>query len=141
MNKNYFYTFEDIDLRESHAKCVSKKKRSPENSLDSLGSNWFDGLIKFYFMISLLKIEIVHNQWLSPGGYFHIRRSAGLALKFASEFRVEVPHFASKNVGNKYPKFCPLNFRHDRKIRIFFQLLHIVVTEIPKFFLLFGELG
>ena len=51
------------------------------------------------------------------------------------------PNFASKNIGDKYPKFCPLNLRFDPKIRIFSQLLCLVVTEFPKFFLLFGELG
>ena len=53
-------------------------------------------------------------------GYFHIRRSGGgLAPKFASQILVEAPNFASKSIGNKYPKFCRLNFRYDPKIRIF----------------------
>ena len=63
-------------------------------------------------------------------GYFHIKRSGGLA-----------PNFASKNINDKYPKFCPLNFRYDPKIGTFSQLLRLVVTELPKFFLLVGELG
>ena len=65
----------------------------------------------------------------------------GLAPKFASEILVGAPNFASKNISDKYPKFYPLNFRHDPKIGIFSQLLRLVVTELPKFFLLFGELG
>ena len=52
-------------------------------------------------------------------GYFHIRRSGGLVPKFASEILVEAPNFASKNVSDKYPKFCPLNFRYDPKIGTF----------------------
>ena len=60
----------------------------------------------------------------------------GLTPKFASEIHVRAPNFASKNIGDKYPKFCSLNFR-------FFSVsvLHLVVTKPPKFFLLFGELG
>ena len=79
----------------------------------------------------------------SQGGYFHIRRSGGgegLAPKFASEILVGAPNFASKNIGDKYPKFCPLIFRYDPKIVIFSQFLRLVVKELPKFFLLFGEL-
>ena len=79
--------------------------------------------------------------FLLPGGYFHIRRSGGLAPKFSSEILVGAPNFASKNIGDKYHKFCPLNFRFDPKIGIFPQLLRYVITELPKFFLLFGELG
>ena len=77
---------------------------------------------------------------LSPRGYFHIRRSGGLAPKFVSEILVGAPNFASKNVDDKYPKFCPLNFRFDPKIGILPQLLRLVITELPKFFFLFGEL-
>ena len=76
-----------------------------------------------------------------PGGYFHIRRSGGLAPNFASEILVVAPNFASKNINDKYPKFFPLNFRYDPKIGTFSQLLHLLVTELPKFFLLFCELG
>ena len=65
----------------------------------------------------------------------------GLAPKFASEILVGAPNFASKNIGDKYPKFCPLNFRFDSKIGIFAKLLRLVATELPKFFLLFGEFG
>ena len=43
----------------------------------------------------------------------------GLVPKFASQILVEAPNFASKSIGNKYPKFCRLNFRYDPKIRIF----------------------
>ena len=81
------------------------------------------------------------HEHLPPGGYFHIRRSGGLAPNFASEILVGAPNFASKNINDKYPKFCPLNFRYDPKIGIFSQLLRLVVTELPKCFLLVGELG
>ena len=78
----------------------------------------------------------------SPSGYFHIRRSeGGLVPKFASEIRVGSPNFESKNIGDKYPKFCTLNFRYDPKIGILSQILHLVVTELLKFFLLFDEIG
>ena len=40
----------------------------------------------------------------------------GVAPKFASEIRVRVPNLASKNIGDKYPKFCPLNFRYAESI-------------------------
>ena len=87
----------------------------------------------FYFVLNSVSY--------SQGGYFHIKRSGGLAPKLASEILVGAPNFASKNIGDKYHKFCPLNFRFDPKIGIFQQLLRYVITELPKFFLLFGELG
>ena len=67
-------------------------------------------------------------------------REGALVPKFASEIHVRDPNFASKNIGDKCPKFCPLNFRYDPKIRILSQLLRLV-SELPKFFFLFGELG
>ena len=76
-----------------------------------------------------------------PGGYFHIRRLGGLAPNFAREILVGAPNFTSKNINDKYPKFCPLNFRYDPKIGTFSQLLRLLVTELPKPFLLFCELG
>ena len=88
----------------------------------------------------------VHNLQKSQG-YFHIRRSGGggggwgLAPNFAFEILVGATNFASKNINDKYPKFCPLNFRYEPKIGTFSQLLRLVVTELPKFFHLFGELG
>ena len=92
------------------------------------------------------------NQVFSPYDYVNIMdhpqggssillRSGGLAPKLASEILVGAPNFASKNVSDKYPKFCPLNFRYDPKIGTFSQFLRRVVTELPKFFLIFGELG
>ena len=77
----------------------------------------------------------------TPRAYFHIRWLGGLAPKFASEIVVGAPNFASKNIRDKYLTFCPLNFRYDPKIGIFPQLLRLVVTELLKFFRLFGELG
>ena len=56
----------------------------------------------------------------------------GLAPKLASEILVGAPNFAFKNLGDKCPKFCPLNFRFDPKIGIFPQLLLLVITEVPK---------
>ena len=44
-------------------------------------------------------------------------------------------------VAPQYHEFCPLDFRSDPKIGILSHLLHLVVTELPKFFLLIGELG
>ena len=40
-------------------------------------------------------------------------------LGFASESLVGAPNFSSENIGDKYPKFCPLNFRFDPIIGIF----------------------
>ena len=51
-----------------------------------------------------------------PRGDFHIRWLGGLATKFASEIRVRALNFATKNIGEEYPKLCPLNFRYDPKI-------------------------
>ena len=52
----------------------------------------------------------------SPRGYFHIRRLRGAWLQnLPLNFHVGSPNFASKNVGDKYPKFCPLNFRYNPK--------------------------
>ena len=76
-----------------------------------------------------------------PGGDFHIRRSGGSAPNFASEILVGAPNFVSKNINDKYPKFYPLNFRYDPKIETLSQLLRLAVKELPKFFLLFDELG
>ena len=56
------------------------------------------------------------------GGYFHIGRLGSLAPTFASEIHGGAPNFASKNKGDKYPKFCPLNFRYDPRIGIPSQL-------------------
>ena len=57
----------------------------------------------------------------------------GLAPKFASEIRVRAPSFVTKNIGEKYHKFCPLNFRYDPKIRVedlreFSSALYSLVT-------------
>ena len=65
----------------------------------------------------------------------------GLAPNFASEILVGAPSFASKNINDKYPRFCSLNLRYDPKIGTFSQLLRLLVTKLPKFFLLFCELG
>ena len=53
-----------------------------------------------------------------PRGDIHIRwlGGGGLATKFASEIRVRALNFATKNIGEKYPTLCPLNFRYDPKI-------------------------
>ena len=84
---------------------------------------------------SELDIESLEKRghWATPGGYFHIRRSGGLTQKFACKIYVGTPNFAFKNISDKYPKFCPLNFRYDPKIGIFSQLLRLAVTELPSF--------
>ena len=100
-------------------------------------------ILNYKSYISQHKWHILHTLSKFPGGggYFHIRRSGGLAPNFASEILVGAPNFASKNINDKYPKFCPLNFRYDPKIGTFSQLLRLLMTELPKFFLLFCELG
>ena len=53
------------------------------------------------------RIVVIRGRSESQKGYFHIRRSGGgggLA-----------PNFASENIGDRYPKFCPLNFRYNPK--------------------------
>ena len=65
----------------------------------------------------------------------------GLAPNFASEILVGAPNFVSNNINDKYPKFCPLNFRYDPKIGTFSQLLRLLVRELPKFFLLWVNLA
>ena len=51
-----------------------------------------------------------------PGGVIPYQEIRGLVPKFESEILVGAPNFASKNISDKYPKFCPLNFRYDPKI-------------------------
>ena len=88
-------------------------------------------------------LMIIFNVFIPQGVLPYQEVEGGLAPKFASEILVGAPNifnFASKNIGDKNPKFCPLNFRYDPKIGIFPQLLRLVVTELPKSFLLFGEL-
>ena len=57
---------------------------------------------------------------IAPEGvlpYKEVGGAGGLAPNFASETHVGAPNFASKNIGNhdRYPKFCPLNFRYNPK--------------------------
>ena len=43
------------------------------------------------------------------------RGGGGLTPNFASEIHVGAPNFASKDIGDRYPKFCPLNFKYNPK--------------------------
>ena len=74
-------------------------------------------------------------EWLSrkTKGYFHIRRSGGLAPNFASKILVGAPNFAPKNINDEYPKFGPLNFRYDPKIGTFPQLCVLWWHNFPRF--------
>ena len=65
----------------------------------------------------------------------------GLAPNFASEILVGASNFASKNINDKYPLILPSEFQICPQNWDFPQLLRLVVTELPKRFLLFGELG
>ena len=56
---------------------------------------------------------LIYIHLMPIGGTFISGGQEGLAAKFASEIRVRAPNFASKNIGDKYPKFCPLNFRYN----------------------------
>ena len=78
---------------------------------------------------------------ISPGGYFHIRRSGAWPQNLPLKLLLEPQTLPPKNINDNYPKFYPLNFRYDPRMGTFCQLLRLVVTELPKFFLLFGELG
>ena len=61
---------------------------------------------------------LTSRSWARPGvpgrRDFHIMWLGGwpqnLPLKFVS-----APNFATKSTGEKYPKFCLLNFRYDPK--------------------------
>ena len=69
----------------------------------------------------------------------------GLGLKICLWNLCQTSNFAFKNIGDSYPKFCPLNFRYDpkqnlcgRSLWILFQeilsqFLPLVVTKLPKF--------
>ena len=53
------------------------------------------------------------------------------------------PNFASKNIGDRYPKFCPLNFRYNPKCCqncFSFPIFASCSNRTPQIFLLFGEL-
>ena len=68
------------------------------------------------FMVNLLSYATLSVSIVSCLPLNHIRRSeGGLASKFASEIRVRAPNFASKNMGDKYPKLCPFSFRYNSK--------------------------
>ena len=97
--------------------------------------------IKKMFVFELFIITDETTFILAQGGTSILGGRGRLAPNFVSEILVGAPNFASKNINDKYPKFCPLNFRYDPKIGTFFQLLRLVVTELPRVFLLFGELG
>ena len=65
------------------------------------------------------------------------------APNFASEIHVRAPNFASKNIGDRCPNFALWIsdiIPNAPKIVILFQFFSLVVTELPKFFLLFGEI-
>ena len=85
--------------------------------------------------VSNVRFHRYKHYLLEPRGVLPYQEVGGLAPKFASEILVGAPNFASKNLSDKYPKFCPLNFRFDPKIGIFPQLLRLVITEVPKFYL------
>ena len=59
-----------------------------------IGPLYYDE-IGFLFIISNIYHKIVKQQAFKPRGYFHIRRSGGLAPNFASGILVGVPNFAS----------------------------------------------
>ena len=63
--------------------------------------------------------SLIRGAVLPQGGTSTLGGRGGLAPKFASEILVGAPNFASKNIGDKCPKFCPTNFRFDPKIGIF----------------------
>ena len=52
---------------------------------------------------------------LAPEGVLSYKDVGSLAPKFASEIHVGAPNFASKNIDDKYPKLCSLNFRYNPK--------------------------
>ena len=63
-----------------------------------------------------------------PGGTSILggRGRGGLAPKFASEMLVGTPNLTLKNIGDKYPKFCPLNVRYALERICDFQFMYII---------------
>ena len=55
-----------------------------------------------------------------------------------SNLKIRAPNIASQNIVDKYPNFCPLNFRCDPKIGIL-PKLSFVEQELHKFVLM-GDL-
>ena len=51
-----------------------------------------------------------------PRGDFHIRWLGAWPQNWSLKFMSEPQIFSTKNIGEKYPKLCPLNFRYDPKI-------------------------
>ena len=68
-----------------------------------------------------------------PRGVIPYQEIRGLVPKFESEILVGAPNFASKNISDKYPKFCPLNFRYDPKIGIFHNFCVLLYQNFPSF--------
>ena len=102
---------------------ISRVKFQISGVVGSLGEN-LNFLVQWNLMFKQILVTKPKksSSSQSQGGYFHIRSQGDLA-----------PNFASKNINDEYPKFCPLNFRYDPKIGTFSQLLCLLVTELPKF--------
>ena len=78
---------------------------------------------------------------ISPGGTSILGGRGAWPQNLPLKFLLEPQSLPPKNINDNYPKFYPLNFRYDPRMGTFSQLLRLVVTELPKFFLLFGKLG
>ena len=74
---------------------------------------------KMMFVFELFIITDEKTLILAQGGTSILRGRVRLAQNFVSEILVGAPNFASKNINDKYSKFCPLNFRYDPKIGTF----------------------
>ena len=97
------------------------------------GYSYPETVIAVIFSLSPFLWASLGENCLVTRGYFHIRRSGGLVPKFASEILVGAPNFASKNISDKYPIFCPLNFRYDPRAENFSQLLSLLSQNFPSF--------
>ena len=78
---------------------------------------------------------------ISPGGTSILGGRGAWPQNLPLKFLLEPQILPPKYINDNYPKFYPLNFRYDPRMGTFSQLLRLVVTELPKFFLLFGKLG
>ena len=94
--------------------------------------NYLSPLYPLYQCCILAEIQ-AHLKLSPPGGTSILGGWGAWPKKFASEILVGAPNFASKNISDKYPKFCPLNFRYDPKIETFPNFCVLWWQDFPCF--------
>ena len=78
---------------------------------------------------------------ISPGGTSIVGGQGAWPQNLPLKFLLEPQILPPKNINDNYPKFYPMNFRYDPRMGTFSQRLRLVVTELPKFFLLLVNLA